>query len=248
MNSSILRRRRLSKNRLKGKKVLTYITQGERKNFNDRPTCASRDNWYELEYRDPWPILYPMIHKDRQLVISNKYKVQVDHNLFEIKPKRKRDVLPLLCFLLSTMSMLFKEFFGRTYGGGTGPVKTEGIDVEKLLVVKEFSKESRIRLRKLSKKYPNPEIKPIFEDLQAYSPEEITLDKIRPDRRELDKIIMGEILGLTDEEQLEVYRAVVDLVKSRIEKAKSVKNNKNLVGINVDALKNAVIERLKREQ
>ena len=237
-----------AKNRLKGKKVLTYITQGERKNFNDRPTCASRDNWYELEYRDPWPILYPMIHKDRQLVISNKYKVQVDHNLFEIKPKRKRDVLPLLCFLLSTMSMLFKEFFGRTYGGGTGPVKTEGIDVEKLLVVKEFSKESRIRLRKLSKKYPNPEIKPIFEDLQAYSPEEITLDKIRPDRRELDKIIMGEILGLTDEEQLEVYRAVVDLVKSRIEKAKSVKNNKTLVGINVDALKNAVIERLKREQ
>jgi len=31
---------------------------------------------------------------------------------------------------------------------------------------------------------------------------------------------MGDILELSDEEQLEVYRAVIDLVKSRIEKAK----------------------------
>ena len=58
---------------------------------------------------------------------------------------------------------------------------------------------------------------------------------------------MGEILGLTDEEQLEVYRAVIDLVKFRIEKAKSVKSNKTIEGIDVDALKNAVIERIKRE-
>ena len=33
---------------------------------------------------------------------------------------------------------------------------------------------------------------------------------------------MGDMLGLTDDEQLEVYRAVVDIVKSRIEKARSV--------------------------
>ncbi|MCU4140613.1 MAG: hypothetical protein MW690_001088 [Methanophagales archaeon] len=33
---------------------------------------------------------------------------------------------------------------------------------------------------------------------------------------------MGEILGLSEEEQLEVYRAVVDLVRSRLEKARSV--------------------------
>nr|MCR5853288.1 hypothetical protein [Methanophagales archaeon] len=34
--------------------------------------------------------------------------------------------------------------------------------------------------------------------------------------------MMGEILGLSEEEQLEVYRAVVDLVRSRLEKARSV--------------------------
>jgi len=40
--------------------------------------------------------------------------------------------------------------------------------------------------------------------------------------------VVFEILSLTEEEQLEVYKAVVDLVKSRIEKAKSVsRSNKN---------------------
>jgi hypothetical protein len=37
---------------------------------------------------------------------------------------------------------------------------------------------------------------------------------------------MRDILGLTNEEQLEVYKAVVDLVRSRIEKAKSAKKSK----------------------
>ena len=40
---------------------------------------------------------------------------------------------------------------------------------------------------------------------------------------------MRDILGLSEKEHLEVYQAVVDLVKSRLEKAKSVgkKSKKN---------------------
>jgi hypothetical protein len=51
-------------------------------------------------------------------------------------------------------------------------------------------------------------------------PEEVSFDRIMPDRRELDKIVFGA-LGLTEEEQLEVYRAVLELVKNRLLKAKS---------------------------
>jgi hypothetical protein len=51
-------------------------------------------------------------------------------------------------------------------------------------------------------------------------PEEVSFDRIMPDRRELDKIVF-EALGLTEEEQLEVYRAVLELVKNRLLKAKS---------------------------
>lgn len=85
----------------------------------------------------------------------------------------------------------------------------------------------------------------IFSELGASSPAEVALDKVKPDRRELDKIIMGDILGLTDEEQLEVYRAVVDLVKSRIEKAKSFgKRKKTKEGIDIDLLVRLVMEKV----
>lgn len=85
----------------------------------------------------------------------------------------------------------------------------------------------------------------IFIELGISTPEEVALDKVKPDRRELDKIIMGEILGLTEEEQLEVYRAVVDLVKSRIEKAKSFKKRKKTKeGIDIDLLVKTVIEKI----
>ncbi|MBI3600111.1 MAG: hypothetical protein HY097_05655, partial [Nitrospinae bacterium] len=232
------------KEKLKNKKVLSYIRHGERRGFHERETCSSRNIWYRLDRREPWPILHPMIHHDRQTVVSNKYGIQVDHNLFEIKPKRKRDTLPLLCFLLSTVSMLFKEFGGRV-NLGEGALKTEGIDVEKLSVFIKFPKEIRQKLRKLAKKYPSPKIKSIFEDLQANAFEDVTLDKVNPTRRELDKIIMGDILGLTEDEQLEVYRAVVDLVKSRIKKAKSVdKKGKIKEGLDVELLTKNIKEKL----
>ena len=138
------------KSKLKNKKILNYIKQGERKGFHNRSTCSSRNRWYELEYRETWPILYPMIHHDRQTVISNKFGIQVDHNLFEIKPKRKRNTLPMLCFLLSTVSMLFKEFSGRV-NLGEGALKTEGIDIAKLPIFNEISKDAKQKLIKLAK-------------------------------------------------------------------------------------------------
>jgi hypothetical protein len=41
-----------------------------------------------------------------------------------------------------------------------------------------------------------------------------------PGRRELDKFVF-DALGLTEDEQLQVYRAVLELVKNRLLKAKS---------------------------
>lgn len=75
----------------------------------------------------------------------------------------------------------------------------------------------------------NRPIKSIFEelglpkpnrDLSNINPENVKLKKVMSDRRELDRIIF-EALGLTKEEQLEVYKAVVELVKWRLTKAMS---------------------------
>ncbi|UCE07682.1 MAG: hypothetical protein JSW07_06525 [bacterium] len=54
--------------------------------------------------------------------------------------------------------------------------------------------------------------------------------KIKIEILELDEIIMGEILGLAKEEQIEVYRSVVDMVKSRLNKAKSINKKRKILG------------------
>jgi hypothetical protein len=51
--------------------------------------------------------------------------------------------------------------------------------------------------------------------------EEVSLDKVLPDRRALDRVVF-EVLGLSESEQLEVYRSVVELVRDRLVKARSV--------------------------
>jgi len=55
---------------------------------------------------------------------------------------------------------------------------------------------------------------------------------------------MGEILGLTEEEQLEVYKAVIKLVKDRIERAKSVEKRKKVSGADPEALAEGILREI----
>jgi len=58
------------------------------------------------------------------------------------------------------------------------------------------------------------------------NPEELTLEQVQkasPDRFELDSVVF-DVLGLTDEERLQVYQAVAELVKMRLVRARSVKD------------------------
>ena len=136
--------------------------------------------------------------------------------------------------LNSTITWFLKELFGRK-SLGEGGLSSLGVDLVKISVIHpHFISENNICIfEELSKR----EILSIFEELgfqkcqkrncdhpehpyEYVKPEEVSFDRIMPDRRELDRIIF-EALGLTEEEQLEVYRAVLELVKNRLLKAKS---------------------------
>ncbi|MBM3141558.1 MAG: SAM-dependent DNA methyltransferase [Chloroflexi bacterium] len=231
---------------LRGTNVLKYIREGETKGYHNRDTCSSRQRWYDLGKRQPGTLLVAMIQAYRHIVFHNPFKVYPDHNLFEILLDEAESTL-CAAALSSAVTMLTKEFYGRSYGGGSGPLKLEGIDIEKLPIIapsKATDEQRKIAIIKL-KKLSASTLHDTFNELGAFSPEQVSLDKVKPDRRELDKIIMGEILGLTDDEQLEVYRAVIDLVKSRLEKAKSFgKRKKTREGIDVDLLVKTVMEKV----
>lgn len=236
-----------NKKDLEGTKALKYIKEGESRGFHLRPTCASREKWYDLGKRKFSEAFWIYVINDRYITFLNQDKVYCDCELFDIYPKLKTKVI--FPILNSAVTALFSEVESRL-GLGLGALKKQVYEVSQLLIPSPslFSKDQFDRLQKALKKLSKRDIGSIFSELGTSSPKDVSLDNVRPDRKELDQIIMGEILGLSDDEQLEVYRAVVDLVKSRLEKAKSVeKNNKGSEGINVDAFKNVIIERVNNE-
>ena len=234
---------------LVGTNVLKYIEQGERKDFHKRPTCASRERWYDLGEREFSDAFWIYVLNDRYSTFLNTTKVYTDCELFDIRYKEYETKSKITAILNSSLIPLFSELMGRTVLG-QGALKTQVYEVERLPIPNPslLSSSQTQRLIFHFDKISQSPIQSIYEEIGASSLEEVSLDKIKPDRRELDEIIMGEILGLTDEEQIEVYRAVIDLVKSRIDKAKSVgKKRKTKDGIDIDALVKTVMSEIGNE-
>jgi hypothetical protein len=171
---------------------------------------------------------------DRFIVHFNKDKIVFEHKFIGINfnPEFKTDTIILM--LNSTLFALFTELFGRP-NLGEGALYLVASDVKKIIVfnpkfleIPKSENQERFLIRPIlsifeelgfhkcnRKKCNHPE-----HPYEYVKPEKVSFDRIMPDRRELDKIIF-EILNLTEEEQLEVYKAVIELVKSRLLKAKS---------------------------
>ncbi|MBU2577430.1 N-6 DNA methylase, partial [Patescibacteria group bacterium] len=220
---------------LKGSNVLKYIEWGERKGFNKRPTCASRGKWYDL---GEWKIsknILAMFENVRKYCFWNNSSAFIDAALYSVHSQQENE--KVLCGVLnSTIFALWKEIVARS-PEGLGVLQMKVYDYGNMLVPStENLKTKKDRIEETLNNLEKREIGTIFEELGAKSIAEVSPNKIKPDRRELDEIIMGEILGLSEEEQVEVYRAVIDLVKSRIEKAKSVDSRKKTKsGIDIDS-------------
>jgi hypothetical protein len=243
------------RDKIKGKLVEKYILHGEKRAYKmgkDRSlipakteTCSSRKYWYQLPdiktSRILWQKAFDIYH--RHYLVSNE--VLANQRFYHIYSENAKDIDIIAAFLNSPIVSLYLEFQRAIMGLGAIEATVEEVKQTLIINPKVVKASTRNRLTKELSKLGYREVLSIFNEYGASSPEDVSLNKIKSDRRELDKIFMEEILGLTDEEQLKVYQAVMDLVKSRIEKAKSVeKNNKGSEGINVDAFKNVIIERV----
>ena len=234
---------------LKGKRVLDYIHWGERKGFHKRPTCASRQRWYDLGKLPDATILFRQFFDVTFNFPMKPAQLYCDHTFYYLCLKDSADTHFYGGLLNSTLYVLLTEIYARNvmgqgvliaYGPETRPIP--------ILDISQISPEDTQKIIDAIAKLSDRPMESVFCETGTVSPEEVSLDKVKPDRRELDKIIMGDILGLTDEEQLEVYRAVVDLVKSRIEKAKSTeKKKKTKEGIDIELLVKSVLSRIGEE-
>ncbi len=233
------------KSELKGTNVLKYIQWGESQGYNTRPTCKSRKRWYDLGNRMFAPILWTEFFFERAISYVNPFGIYESDKFYGITPKIDDElgVMNLSSYLNSTLIPLFR-LIGGFQSLGEGVLKMPVYEVASFPVTdpKKVSNKLQSKLKNTFTVLDRRETKMLDNEIGASSPEEVSLDKVKPDRRELDKIVMGEILGLTEEEQLEVYRAVIDLVKSRIEKAKSVKKNSKKKGKEDEILAKRILD------
>ncbi len=233
------------KKALRGTNVLKYIQEGERKGYHLRPTCASRQRWYDLGYQASPDGLWFKAFNDRVIAPQNDHQFFSSDRFYAVYANSETAKGSLFLYLNSTIPFLIVELYGRVnLGEGALDNMTYEAAAMPVLDVRKYE----LQAHKIPKRFLNRKMLTVFKEFGDSSPEEVSLDKVKPDRRELDKIVMGEILGLSDEEQLEVYRAVVDLVKSRIEKAKSFgKRRKTKEGIDIDLLVKTVMDKLGEE-
>ena len=241
----------LPKSELKNTALLAYIKHGEREGFNKRPTCAARgrNSWYVLAADWPYaPLIFPAKIGERMPVFLND-DVYEDKKLYGVTPRELKDVSLFAALLNSTVSRFLIEFTARQLTGAQAIADIDVTVVESLLIPNPaaISARQRSRLTNAFERLAQTTADSVFQEV-AFSPDEVTLDGIKPERRAIDQIIMGEMLGLNEQEQLEIYQAVVDLVRARLDKARTFGSRiKKRTGVNVDLLANTIVERIKAE-
>ncbi|MEM5800993.1 MAG: Eco57I restriction-modification methylase domain-containing protein [Candidatus Aenigmatarchaeota archaeon] len=199
------------KSDLIGTKALEYIKWGEKQGFNKRPTCKSRRRWWELELID-YQIVYPSTHNPSWFVFLNKDCYCIDKVFYGIKSLNYES---LCSFMNSTFCLFQSEFFGYSLVGGGGSFSTV-VDLTKMLVITSYDLMFGGNFAKVN-------YEDIFTEL-GFDPNKPIREQEPnplPDRKALDDIVFDE-LGLTEDERKELYWSVAELVKNRLDKARSL--------------------------
>ncbi len=218
-----------TKSELKGTNALKYIEWGEKQKNEDGihwlkiPSVSGRIRWYEIPDLPKADILFNQFFNERFLFPWNREHFLVDHAYYYlIYPEN----IELLVFTLnSVINFLMVEIFGRT-GLGEGALQTYAPEMKPLIIINPLKIETdKKKIISVLKKYEKHKPRSIFEELGINSDKPIREQEPKPfpDRTELDKIIFDEI-GLTKEERKEVYWSVCELVKQRLEKARSLRD------------------------
>ncbi|MGC8743088.1 MAG: Eco57I restriction-modification methylase domain-containing protein [Verrucomicrobiia bacterium] len=212
------------KSKLAGTKALEYIKWGEKQGYQNRPSCKGREKWWDLEGKKPWRIIFTMYFQKSFKYHLNTHEAYVDNTLYESKLNIGDEYEQIFTFLLNTsIYFLYPELFGRNYGGGGAPVGFKVYEIPSLFILDPRMVITNTNFIEVINRFMNRIIQPVLLEL-GFDPKKPIREQEPnplPDRKALDDIVF-DTLGLIEEERREVYWSVAELVKTRLEKAKSV--------------------------
>jgi len=197
----------------KGREVLNYIKWGEESGLNSSRTCRDRARfrpWYSIPIRDSSPIILPSVYWGRHIVFSNDLEAYTTDSLDEASPYEKKFTKAICAILNSSLTALFMEFGGRYIENRdkTISVTFDVYELERIPTIdpKKLGENLIQKLEEALDRIEKREVRPLFEEVQM------------DDRRQLDRIVFSDVLGLSDVEIEEIYLALSSLVKARIER------------------------------
>jgi type I restriction-modification system DNA methylase subunit len=196
--------------------VAEYINFGEEKEYNERSGPSRRDPWWKPPSKaaDGASIVLPRTHNDNHRAFYNPERV-ITGRFYRSDPENSQFISLILN---STFGSLFFEIYGDPRGQGALDLYTD--DYGKLPVINPDGVSVTIPDDAVSMLNREPES--VFEELGAESVDSVTLESVNEDRRALDEFVMGDVIGLSDEAQLDIYRGLLRLVDERLSKANSV--------------------------
>jgi hypothetical protein len=202
------------KQQLRRTNALKYILFGELKDIHKKPTCSPRQRWYDLGKRETANILWTEFFFDTHITFLLKDEIYDSDKFYGITIKRY--LQETAAFLNSTIAVLFRQLLGfHSLGEGALKIPVYELSSFKVIDFKKIPASFRNKIKKAFSTISKREILPIFQEIHEKN------------RQTLDNAFF-DILGLTQDERQQVYDAVCELVRNRLEKAKTFgKNNKN---------------------
>lgn len=223
------------KKKLVGTNALKYILWGESQRFNRSLTFKEKENWYAIKdiQTDPSSLFYAR-QDDTYRVIYNPKGYVVNDNLYKITPSRAKENRFLCAIMNSTVFYLGLEIGGRI-NLGDGALKLQTYEVSDTLALDpmHLSKTAMSKMLKAFDVLSSRSSKTIFEEVKM------------KDRQKLDSLIL-EALGLEPKKYLKpIYDGLCELVKERLELAKTRKKVKQQkVEKDVEKVKESIVEEI----
>ncbi len=185
---------------LAGTAALAYIEWGESQEFHQRPSCRGRARWWDLGKRESPSLAFNYLISATARTLYAQDGCYTSDNFQEVHTDSDL-ILPLCASLNSSLFQLMVNMAGRSNFGG-GLLKIQTYEVSELLCLDPTTYA--------------------FEDASIFTSSSWEMLEPSDDRRALDAIIF-DALGLTQGERDGVYEAVVNLVESRLRRARSLK-------------------------
>ena len=202
-----------------GRNVLEYVELGEEsrwgrtnKALSERTNLSRRDPWYsQPTISDPYILLTRYINAEFQYHY-NPCAHPVADNFYYLPVGDQVDPGFLAGYMNSTLGWFMIEVSGRSW---TNTLKFDKTEYQQVPILsngdESVDADVESRLNTLMERDSGN----VFEELGAYSPDEVSLDTVSEERIELDSALF-DLLGFTSDERVNLYQEMIRLVRDRL--------------------------------